>query len=77
MSEQKTDQRCLACGAVMFPKVLDAEGHLAMNTTTHAALQDDGEDLYYACPACHAKNVVEVETGWKGLPALKFMRVKQ
>ena len=77
MSQLKTDQRCLTCGAVMFPNVADAEGNVAMNTATHAELQDDGEDLYFACPACRAKNVVEVETGPKGLPVLKVIRVKQ
>ena len=73
----KKDQPCLNCGAVMFSNAqLDAAGHMAVNTLTQIELQEVGDDLYFKCPKCSAKNCVELETGSSGLPLLRFTHVK-
>ena len=73
----KKDQPCLNCGAVMFSNaLLDAAGHMAVNTLTQIELQEVGDDLYFKCPKCRAKNCVELETGSSGLPLLRFTHVK-
>ena len=62
----------------MFERVrLDAEGHMAISTATKAELQEDENDLYFKCPKCGGKNLVEMDTSPMGLPQLRFTRLKQ
>ena len=71
--EDNLDQECIKCGHVMFTQArLDAAGHLAVNTLTQVELQQVGDDLYFKCPKCGAKNYVVMETSASGLPQLRF-----
>ena len=67
------DQECMQCGAVMFKKVRhDPAGHMSINTVTRAQLHQHGDELYFKCPGCGAKNYVDMETNPSGLPELRF-----
>ena len=67
------DQDCMQCGAVMFKQVrLDQVGHMSINTVTQAQLHQEGDDLYFKCATCGAKNYVDMETSPAGLPQLRF-----
>ena len=77
MTEIESDQRCMKCGEVMFEKVrLDAEGHMAVDTPTQAELHQDEDDIYFKCPKCGAKNLIETDLSPTGLPQLRITRVK-
>ena len=72
-NEDRVDQECLLCSAVMFKKVrLDPVGHMSINTVTQAQLFQEEDELYFKCPNCGAKNYVDMETNTAGLPQLRF-----
>ena len=72
----KKDQLCMNCGAVMFNNVqLDAEGHVAVNTFDEIELRKL-KTICNSMPRCGAKNCVELETGSHGLPLVRFTQVK-
>ena len=74
----KKDQPCLNCGAVMLRNAqLDTGGHISVNTLTQIELQQVEDDLYVKCQKCGAKNCVELVTGANGLPQLRFTHVKE
>ncbi len=77
VSNEKKDQPCLGCGAVMISKVqLDEAGHLSVNTLTQLEFQAVEGEMYLKCPKCAAKNFVDLDTGVDGLPQVKFTHVK-
>ena len=75
--DNKKDQPCLNCGAVMFRNArLDPAGHMSVNTMTQIEIQEVGDELYFKCQKCGAKNFVELVTGSNGSPRLKFTHLK-
>jgi predicted nucleic-acid-binding Zn-ribbon protein len=74
--EDNKAQKCLSCGAVMFGNVqVDAAGHVAADTLMLSKLHLDESEIYFKCPQCGAKNVVEMETSASEVPQLKFSHV--
>ncbi len=72
------EERCLSCGEVLFQKTpLDEEGNWAMDFETELELEYDGNDSFYSCPHCSAKNVTILSTSPTGLSTLKIVRVKK
>jgi predicted RNA-binding Zn-ribbon protein involved in translation (DUF1610 family) len=77
MSEgQVADVHCPECGSVMFRKVLMDEVHWAVSDTTPAELKHDGEEAYFLCPQCGAKQVVIEATSSNGVSVLRLSHVK-
>lgn len=71
------NQLCLACKKVLFKKgLLDARGHVGKDPDSGVQLESDGNDSFYRCPHCGAKNVVVRSNSAHGLPQLKFTHVK-
>ena len=70
---EKKDQPCLSCGAVLISKVqIDVAGHLSLNTLTQLQFQAVEGEMYLKCPKCTARNFVDLDTGEDGLPQVKF-----
>lgn len=68
--------KCLNCGGVMFKKVsLDEKGHLAMDANARLDLEHDGNDSFFRCPHCSAKNVVVDATSPQGLPQVRISHI--
>ena len=61
----------------MFIKMrFDDAGHMDISTVTQATLHQKGDELYFECAKCKAKNYVEMDTGTSGLPQLIFTHAK-
>jgi DNA-directed RNA polymerase subunit RPC12/RpoP len=72
----KKDQPCLNCGAVILINAqLDEAGHIAFDTLTQIELQEVEGDLYIKCQKCGAKNCAELEAIPNGLPQLRLTHV--
>lgn len=57
------EQFCHGCGKAMFGKApLGERGFIGSESDSYVELQSDGIDLFYVCPHCNAKNVVDVES---------------
>lgn len=70
--------KCLNCGGVLFETVpLDEKGHMAVDVNTRLALEYEGNDSFYRCPHCSAKNVVVEATSPHGLPQLRISHIKK
>jgi predicted nucleic-acid-binding Zn-ribbon protein len=39
-------------------------------------LHQDADDIYFKCPKCGAKNLIETDLSPTGLPQLRITRVK-
>ena len=74
---ESEDQKCMGCGAVMFGNVqVDAAGHMAADTLMLSKLHLGDTEIYFKCPQCGAKNVVELATSASEVPQLKFSHVR-
>ena len=66
MSEHQTvsfEQFCPGCGKAMFGKAPRGEKEvIGTDPDSDVQFQSDDIDLFYVCPHCNAKNVVDVES---------------
>jgi len=74
---KKMEQKCLKCGEVMFKKVPLDDLHWAIDSSTPQKLENDGNDYFYMCSKCEAKNVVISYTSPKGVEQFKISHVKE
>ena len=71
------EQKCLKCGEVMFKKVPLDDLHWTIDSSTPQKLENDGNDYFYMCSKCEAKNVVISYTSPKGVEQFKISHVKE
>ena len=71
------EEKCLKCGGVLFKKVpLDEKGHMAIDENTPLDLESDGNDRFFKCPHCSAKNVVKVTINTTGIEQHEISHIK-
>ena len=69
------EEKCRNCGEVLFRRtLLDKKGHTAMDPDTALPLERDGNQRYYTCRKCSARNVVQSAMSPDGLAQLKIYR---
>jgi hypothetical protein len=74
--DDKKDQPCLKCGAVLLSNALDEAGHMSVTTLTRFEFKEEADDLYLKCEKCGAKNCVQLVTGPTGLPRVRISHLR-
>jgi Zn finger protein HypA/HybF involved in hydrogenase expression len=79
MAEDELKQElCLQCRNDLFAMALsDNGGGSAAGRGQQPVLESDGDDCFYRCPHCGAKNVVVDERNIYGMPTMRISHIKQ
>ena len=69
------EERCRNCKEVLFRKFpLDKQGHMAMDLDTALPLEREGDQRFFTCRNCSARNLAQSTTSPDSLPQLRIYR---
>jgi Zn finger protein HypA/HybF involved in hydrogenase expression len=76
--DEPKQELCLQCRKALFAQELsDNRGGSAARGMAQPDLESDGDDCFYRCPHCGAKNVVVDERNIYGMPIVRLSHIKQ